>query len=254
MKLASWNVNGLRSAARQGFRDWLRKEKADVVCLQEVRSFPDQLDPDLRNPRGYAAFWHPAEKPGYSGVAMYARVEPEGVTHGTGIPAIDREGRVLQARFRDFVLLNAYFPNSGRDHARLGYKLDFCAAMLRLCRKIRREGKHVILCGDLNIAHREIDLENPASNRDNAGFLPEERAWMDRLLAAGFVDSFRQFTSGGGHYTWWSARPGVREKNVGWRLDYHVVNREIADRLAVSRIQPRVMGSDHCPVVLQLRR
>lgn len=251
MKLASWNVNGLRSAARQGFRPWLRRERADVVCFQEVRSFPDQLDPDLRKPRGYAAFWHPAEKPGYSGVAMYTRVDPESVTNGTGIPSIDREGRVMKARFKDFVLVNAYFPNSQRDHARLGYKLDFCAAIRKLC---LREKGNVILCGDLNIAHREIDLANPRTNRDNAGFLPEERAWMDGLLDAGFVDSFRQFTSAGGHYTWWSARPGVREKNVGWRLDYHVVHREIADRVAVSKIQPHVMGSDHCPIALQLKR
>jgi exodeoxyribonuclease-3 len=169
------------------------------------------------------------------------------------VPEIDREGRVLEIDYGNFVLLNAYFPNSQREHTRLPYKLAFCEAMARRTEALRAAGRHVVLCGDLNIAHREIDLENPRQNRDNAGFLPEERAWLDSYERLGYVDAFRKFEKSGGHYTWWSNRPGVRERNIGWRLDYFWVNREFEDRLVGTRHQPEVPGSDHCPVVLETR-
>jgi exodeoxyribonuclease-3 len=253
MRLISWNVNGIRAVAQKGFMNWFGAQEADVVCLQETKANEEQLDLFLRNPSGYQSFWHSAQKPGYSGTAIYSRREPQEVIEGLGIPEIDSEGRVLQLDFGDFRLINAYFPNSQREHTRLGYKVDFCNAMLKHTESLRKKGKHVVLCGDFNIAHREIDLRNPKENVNNAGFLPEERAWLDEFEKAGYVDTFRNFTKDPGHYTWWSYRPGVRARNIGWRLDYFWVNQEFRERLLAARHQPEVMGSDHCPVVLDLR-
>lgn len=254
MKLISWNVNGIRAVQRSGFLEWFAGQKADVVCLQEIKANLEQLDPELHHPLGYHSFWHSAEKPGYSGVAVYSKAEPLKVTEGIGIPEIDREGRVLVAEYPGFTLLNCYFPNSQRDHARLGYKLQFCDAILNYSNDLRSRGKHVVMCGDFNIAHQPIDLKNPKSNEKNAGYLPEERAWMTQFIAAGYSDIFREMLpEEPGHYTWWSYRPGVREKNVGWRLDYHFVNQELRDRVLDASHQPQVKGSDHCPVVLKLR-
>ena len=254
MKMFSWNVNGIRAAQRSGFLDWFEKEAADIVCLQETKANLEQLDQALHHPLGYHSFWHSAQKAGYSGVAVYSKAEPLEVRHGLGIADIDFEGRVLELEFPKFVLLNCYFPNSQRDHARLDYKLHFCAELLKHCQKIRASGKNVIICGDFNIAHQEIDLRNPKTNMDNAGFLPEERAWMTEFLAAGYSDVFREQTSEPHHYTWWSYRPGVRDKNIGWRLDYHVVNQEFRGAVKQASHRPMVKGSDHCPVVLELAR
>lgn len=257
MKIKSWNVNGIRSVAKKGFADWFHESKADVYCLQEIKATPDDLDDDLLHLRKYHSFWHPAEKPGYSGTAIYTKDEPTAVKVGLGVPAIDREGRVLVAEFKkkgmDLAIINAYFPNSQREHARLPYKLEFCAAIHKLCAKYVKKGTNIVLCGDYNIAHEEIDLKNPKTNRDNAGFLPEERAWMTKFLASGYVDTFRHFEKGPGHYTWWSYRPGVRAKNVGWRIDYHCVDRDLLDRVRTAKIHPHTHGSDHCPVELTLK-
>jgi exodeoxyribonuclease-3 len=251
-KLISWNVNGIRACDKAGFLDWLKREGADVVCLQETKANRDQLHAFLLRPEGYETYWHSAQKPGYSGVAIYTRQAPLSVKEGMGIEKYDSEGRVLLAEYPDFTLINAYFPNSQRDHARLPYKLAFCRDMLRLCEELRSRGRKVIVCGDFNIAHTEIDLRNPKSNANNAGFLPQERAWMTEYIQAGYLDTFRQFTPDPGHYTWWSYRPGVREKNVGWRLDYFFAGRELAGRLRKAEIHPHVRGSDHCPVSLEL--
>ncbi len=253
MKLLSWNVNGIRAASKAGFLDWFAAENADVVCLQEIKATQDQLDETLRNPTKFHSFWHSAQKPGYSGVAVFTKKEPLRVQIGIGVEEIDAEGRVLIAEFADFVLINTYFPNSQRDHKRLGFKLSFCNQILKTCDSLRSKGKNLVLCGDLNIAHKEIDLKNPKSNLNNAGFLPEERAWMDQFVENGYVDSFREFTKDPGHYTWWSYRPGVREKNIGWRLDYFITNQEYKDRLRAVQHQPFVKGSDHCPVSLVLK-
>lgn len=253
MKVWSWNVNGIRAAAKNGFEKWFSDAGADVVCLQEIKATPEQLDEFLLHPKRYHSFWHPAEKLGYSGTAIYSKKEPLQVVKGLGIEEFDREGRVLAAEFDQAIVISAYFPNSQRDHARLDYKLRFCDAMLKHLQKIVKKGKHVILCGDYNIAHHEIDLRNPKSNVNNAGFLPEEREWMTKFLSAGFHDTFRHFEKGGDHYTWWSYRPGVREKNVGWRLDYHCVNDGLLDRVKESTIHAQVKGSDHCPVFLKLK-
>ncbi|MBU6374905.1 MAG: exodeoxyribonuclease III [Bdellovibrionales bacterium] len=251
MRVISWNVNGVRAVAEKGFLKWLQAQKADIVCLQETKASEDQLDLFLRNPQGYQSYWHSAEKAGYSGTAIYTRAEPHDVIEGLGLAEFDKEGRVLQMDFGDFRLINAYFPNSQRDHARLEYKLDFCKAMLKHTESLRKKGKQVILCGDFNIAHHEIDLRNPKENQNNAGFLPKERAWLDKFESAGYVDTFRRFTKDPGHYTWWSYRPGVRARNIGWRLDYFWVCEEFSARLTSAYHQPEVLGSDHCPVVLE---
>jgi len=251
--LYSWNVNGVRSVASKGFAQWLRGSQADVVCLQETKPPAAGLPDSLGHPEGFRGYWHHASRPGYSGVALLSRREPLSVTEGLGVPEFDTEGRVITAEFPGFTLVNAYFPNSRRDHSRLDYKLRFCRAVMRRIKHETGAGRHVVLCGDFNIAHQPIDLRNPKQNENNAGFLPQERAWMGRLLAAGFIDPFRERNPEAGHYTWWSYRPGVRERNIGWRLDYFVTDSAMADRVAESRHHPRVMGSDHCPVSLLLR-
>lgn len=250
MHVASWNVNGIRSCLRKGGDAWLRHCGADVICLQETRAFPEQVDLDLP---GYDAYWNPAEKPGYSGVVILTRREPLAVTAGLGIAELDGEGRVITAEFDDLYVVSVYTPNSQNQLRRLDYREQrWDPAFLEHMRELDAH-KPVIFCGDLNVAHREIDLANPRSNRRNAGFTDEERAGFDSILATGFVDNFRVFEPGGGHYTWWSNRPGVRERNVGWRIDYVVVSAALRPRLAAAAIHPEVLGSDHCPVSVRLR-
>jgi exodeoxyribonuclease-3 len=253
IKLRSWNVNGLRACAKGGFLRWFENEQADVVGLQEIKVRPEQLTPEILNPKKYHSFWHPAEKPGYSGVAIYTKREPLEVRYGIGDAAIDREGRVLTAEFKNFIFVSAYFPNSQREHARLPFKLKFCRSFHRFCERELQRGKSLILCGDFNIAHTEIDLKNPKSNMKNAGFLPQERAWMSGFLDKGYVDCFRHFTADPGHYTWWSYRPGVRERNIGWRIDYFISDQAARARLKSAHHQHRIMGSDHCPIALEIK-
>lgn len=252
MKIFSWNVNGIRAAARKGLLDWVAQSGGDVYCWQEIKARTEQLDRDLAQPEGFDAYWQPAEKPGYSGVAAWTRRQPQRVFAGLGNEEIDREGRVLGLDYGSFVLLNAYFPNSQREHARLPFKLAFCRAIQEVCTDIVQSGRHIVLTGDFNIAHEEIDLANPKENQNNAGFLPEERKWMDTFLSSGFVDVFRRFVPEGGHYTWWSYRKGVRERNIGWRLDYFCVDEAFLDRIVEVGHLPAVMGSDHCPVFLEV--
>ena len=252
MKLASWNVNGIRAAGRTTFASWFEAEAADVVCVQEIKAVPEQLDEALLHPLGYHSFWHSAQKPGYSGVAVYSKKEPLAVQNGLGIPEIDQEGRVIRVDYSDFVLLNCYFPNSQREHTRLDYKLRFCQKIQEFAESLKQQGKNLVICGDLNIAHQEIDLANPKSNENNAGFLPEERAWLGQFLKTGYIDCFRSLVPDPRHYTWWSYRPGVREKNIGWRLDYFLMNQPLQDRLKSVLHRPEVKGSDHCPVVMDL--
>ena len=253
MKILSWNVNGIRAAQRNGLLDWMGSQHASIICLQETKARPEQLDAELLRPHGFRAYWHSAERRGYSGVVTYSRRRSLEVREGLGIPEFDREGRVLCCEYPGFVLVNAYFPNSQREHGRLDYKLRFCRAILRFLNRLRRRGKNIVLCGDYNIAHREIDLRNPRENRDNPGFLPQERAWMDRFIRQRYVDCFRHFCAEPDHYTWWSYRPGVRERNIGWRIDYFFVTRELVPRLRRATHQTDVMGSDHCPIALELR-
>jgi exodeoxyribonuclease-3 len=250
-QIASWNVNGIRAAHKKGLLDYIQHEAADIVCLQETKARPQQLTEELTAPEGYTAYFSSAEKSGYSGVVTYSRSEPRSVQE-LGIEEYDREGRVLVLEYPDFVLINGYFPNSQAEGARLDYKLGYCNAILELCNRLVSEGTHVVVCGDYNIAHQPIDLARPKQNEGNPGYLPEERAWMSSFLEAGYTDTFRMFTSEGGHYTWWSYRTRGRERNVGWRLDYFCVDNDLAPRVKRSEIRSEVYGSDHCPVVLTL--
>lgn len=253
MNLYSWNVNGIRAAQKKGFLEWLNETAPDVVSIQETKAHPGQLDAGLAQPSGYHAFWASAERKGYSGVALFSRIKPESIQLGLGIEEYDREGRTIIAEYRDFVLVSAYFPNGSRDHSRVPFKLAYSEVFLETCNRIRDERKSVVFCGDVNTAHREIDLARPKQNQNTTGFLPEERAWIDRVLEAGYVDTFRSFYPDlTDAYSWWAYWGGARDRNVGWRLDYFFVSKDLTPNLRASRIHSNVMGSDHCPVSVEL--
>lgn len=248
MRLVSWNVNGIRAALNKGAGEFLASCDADIICLQETRAEPEQIDWHLP---GYEGFWNPGKKKGYSGTAILTRVAPLAVTFELGEPEHDGEGRVITAEFADFYLVTVYTPNAQRGLTRLAYRVrwdaDFLANLLKL-----EASKPVIFCGDLNVAHTELDLARPKSNQNNAGFTPAEREGFSRMLAAGFVDSFREFVQEGGHYTWWSNMLNARAKNIGWRIDYFCLSRRLRPRLRAAGIHPEIFGSDHCPVSMEL--
>lgn len=251
-RLISWNVNGIRALRRKGFDAWLQETSPDILCLQETKFNPDQLPQLPMEPPGYHVYWdYPARK-GYSGVAIYSRSAPRDVGRGFGIERFDAEGRVLVARCREFTLFNVYFPNGKMGPDRLQYKLDFYDAFLDHLLERRAAGERIVVCGDFNTAHQDIDLARPKQNMRISGFLPEERAWMDRLASHGFVDTFRRFNGEPGNYTWWDLKTGARERNVGWRLDYFFVSDDLVDSLVEASILNEVTGSDHCPVSLTL--
>jgi exodeoxyribonuclease-3 len=255
MRVISWNVNGIRAVEKRGFLDWFSKEAPDILCLNETKAEPGQLSPKLVQPQAggnlYRSYWACAKKKGYSGVAIYSKIEPLEVRF-MGKEEFDDEGRTLIAEFEGFTLIAAYFPNSQDAGARLDYKLAFCGSMLRLCNSLEKKGRHFLLCGDYNIAHTPIDLARPKANEGSAGYLPEERAWMDKFTAAGHVDTFRHFHPGEpNHYTWWSYWGTARERNVGWRIDYHCVDKAFLPNVKSSIIRPDVQGSDHCPVEIE---
>jgi exodeoxyribonuclease-3 len=252
MKLVSWNVNGIRAALKKGAMDYFAACGADVICLQETKAHPGDVQ-HVEWPRGYEAFWNSADKKGYSGTAVLTRVKPKSVTNGIGTAEHDREGRVLTAEFADFFLVNVYQPNSQRGLTRLDYRVkEWDGAFLAFLQQLENKGKLVIFCGDLNVAHTEIDLTNPKTNRRNAGFTDEERGNFSALLAKGFVDTFRAFEPGPGHYSWWSQMMNCRARNIGWRVDYFVASEKLRPALKRAWISPEVMGSDHCPVGLEL--
>ena len=249
MKLISWNVNGLRSILGKGLLDFWTAEKPDVLCLQETKARPEQVA-DTTWPRGYAPHWNSAEKPG---TATFVKKKPVGHTIGIGAEEHDREGRVITTEYDDFFLVNVYTPNSQRELTRLDYRTRQWEPAFRAYLKKLEKKKPVIFCGDLNVAHTELDLANPKTNRKNAGFTDDERAQFQALVDAGFVDTFRLFTQGNGHYTWWSYMNNARPRNIGWRIDYFMVSATLVPRVKAARILPHVPGSDHCPVVLELR-
>lgn len=255
LTLLSWNVNGIRAVHKKGFLPWLAETKPDIVCLQETKAEAAQLPAEVARPAGYHAFWHsPAAKKGYSGTALLSREAPLSIQFGLGRPEFDQEGRTIIAEYPTFTLLNCYFPNGSRDHSRVPFKLAFYKAFLEKCETLRARGQTVLFCGDINTSHREIDLAHPKANQKNTGFLPEERAWLDRFITAGYVDTFRQlYPNLAGQYTWWSMVTRARERNIGWRLDYFFIVAEGLNRVADAFILPEVMGSDHCPVGLKLR-
>ncbi|MFT5234543.1 MAG: exodeoxyribonuclease-3 [Candidatus Krumholzibacteriia bacterium] len=249
MRIVSWNVNGLRACLKKGFAEYVMADGADVFCLQEVRALPEQVEMELP---GYTMHWNPALKRGYSGTAIITKKTPINVFPGLGDADHDTEGRVLTAEFEDLFLVTVYTPNSQRDLKRLDYRENrWDKDFLKFIRRLEKK-KPVVFCGDLNVAHTEIDLANPKSNRRNAGFTDEERAGLDNVVKAGFIDTFREFEKGPDHYSWWSNRPGVRERNVGWRLDYFFISEVLRARLKSAKILASVMGSDHCPVDIKL--
>lgn len=252
MQLYSWNVNGVRAAERKGFLSWLEATQADIVCLQETKVKEDQLSSALKEAGGYQAYWHSAERAGYSGVATLCKQEPLYVQYGLGVDRFDREGRVLITEHEDFLLYNIYFPNGQRDQERLDYKLDFYATLLPIINDQVASGVNVIVAGDWNTAHKEIDLARPKENVNTSGFLPIEREWIDRYVAAGWVDTFRLFHPEGGRYSWWTYRFGARARNIGWRIDYFFVNESFADHVVDADILEEVPGSDHCPIYLEV--
>jgi len=249
VKLISWNVNGLRAVLRKNFLEYLDAEKPDVLCLQETKCTPDQVEQLW--PAGYTTYWNCAEKKGYSGTVIFTKSRPLKVTPHLGVTEHDREGRVLTAEFTGFFLVNVYVPNSKRELTRLAYRQQWDRDFLRFLTKLEKK-KPVIFCGDLNVAHQEIDLANPKANVHNHGFTPEERAGFDAFVAAGFFDMFREFEKGGGHYTWWSPMSNARARNVGWRLDYFLLSATLRPCLKRAFIRPEIAGSDHCPVGIAL--
>ncbi len=250
IKIISWNVNGLRSVAKKGFLDTVAALDADILCLQETRSRKDQLPADIQDIPGYHSYFVAAERGGYSGVAIYSKEKPQSVLTGMGIPVFDAEGRVLVAAYPDFTLFNCYFPNGGSSQERLDYKMSFYDATLDFV----TARQNMLICGDVNTAHRPTDLARPKENEKISGFLPLERQWIDRLLAAGFQDTFRIFHEEGGNYSWWDVKSRARERNVGWRIDYFFSQTDLTPRVLDSFILPEVQGSDHCPVGVILER
>lgn len=249
MKLISWNVNGLRACVEKGFLDFFKEVDADVFCLQETKLQQGQIDLDLP---GYYQYWNYAEKKGYSGTAIFTKKEPLNVAYGIGVEVHDKEGRVITAEFEDYYVVTVYTPNSQRELTRLDYRMEWEAAFLAYVKKLE-EKKPVIFCGDLNVAHKEIDLKNPKSNHKNAGFTDEERACFDKVVESGFVDTYRYFyPDKEGMYSWWSYMFQARAKNAGWRIDYFVASGSLKERLTGADIHTQVMGSDHCPVELTI--
>ncbi len=252
MKIYSWNVNGIRAASQKGYTEWFIKTQPDIVCLQETKANKEQLTEQLATPEGYYAHWNSAEKKGYSGTVTYSQTEPIRVKYELDNKKFDGEGRVIETEFNDFVLFNIYFPNGKRDHSRVEYKLEFYDVVLERCEQLRNEGKSLIICGDYNTAHKEIDLKNWKNNQKTTGFLPEERAWIDKFIDYGYVDTFRHFIKEPGHYTWWSYMFNARQNNVGWRIDYFFVNKEFLPKVKDAFILPEITGSDHCPLGIEI--
>lgn len=248
MKIISWNVNGIRAAIKKGLLEFIEQTAPEVLCIQETKARPEQVDFLLPD---YWQYWNAAERPGYSGTAIFTRTKPVGVKNDMGIAAHDREGRVITMEFPAYFLVNVYTPNAKRDLSRLGYRMQWDADFLAHLKKLEKR-KPVIFCGDLNVAHQEIDLAHPKANVGNHGFTPEERAGFGNFIKAGFIDTFREFQQEGGHYTWWSVVTNARQRNIGWRIDYFCISAALRPRLQGAFILPTVTGSDHCPVGIEL--
>lgn len=253
MHLISWNVNGLRAVERKGFLEWLQATQPDVLCLQETKAWPSQLSYELLEGHGYHTHWANAEKKGYSGVATFSRKPPLSAHSGLGIERFDSEGRVVVTDHGEFLLYNVYFPNGQRDQGRVIYKLDFYEALLKELNTQVRAGRKVVITGDWNTAHKEVDLKNPKANQETSGFLPIERDMLDKYIENGYIDTFRHLHPlARDRYTWWSYRANVRERNIGWRIDYFFVSENLLPALEQAEILDQVMGSDHCPVEIKL--
>ncbi len=252
LRLISWNVNGLRAIYKKGFLDWLVKDKPDILCLQETKSREDQVPPELKRVQGYHSCFTSGDLKGRGGVGLFTREKPHNVRFTLDIDGFDDEHRAIVADYRDFILFNVYFPNGKASHERLEYKLKFYDLFLNLVDRVKAEGRKIVICGDINTAHKEIDLARPKQNEKISGFLPVERAWIDKLVEHGFVDTFRIFHPEGGHYSWWDLKTHSRERNVGWRIDYFFVSENLKNKVNSGFILKDVTGADHCPVGIEL--
>lgn len=254
MKIICWNVNGIRAWAKKGSFDWFLSKNPDIFCIQETKAHPEQLTQDILSPKGYTSYFdHARTKKGYSGVAVYTKIKPNKIDYALGIKELDQEGRFLALYFDTFVLINCYFPNGGGDSSRLEYKLAYYEAFLKYIEKRRKEGLEIVFCGDLNVAHTEIDIARPKENKNHVGFLPEERAWFDRVLSKGYIDVFRKLNPDTLQaYTWWDMKTFARDRNIGWRIDYFVISEKLMSKVKGIKIYNDVFGSDHCPIELKI--
>ncbi len=252
MKIISYNVNGIRSAINKGLINWLKTSNPDILCLQEIKLSETELVSPLFEELGYHCYWYPAQKRGYSGVAILSKTKPNNVQYGIGNSLFDAEGRILRADFDTFSILNMYFPSGSSGDERQGLKMTFLDDFLVYVQELQKELPNLIISGDVNICHREIDIHNPKGNANSSGFLPEERTWVGKFLDTGYVDTFRHFNQEPHHYTWWSYRAGAKQKNLGWRIDYHFATESLKNRLASAAIHPDQLMSDHCPIELNL--
>lgn len=250
--LLSWNVNGLRAVFKKGFAQWVKKADPDILCLQETKARPEQVVKEVETIKGYHTHFASAQKPGYSGVALFTKAKPLSVEQTFGVSKFDDEGRILKADFGKFILFNIYFPNGKASPERLKYKMDFYEAFLVEMKKQLKKDKKIIICGDVNTAHKEIDLARPKENSKVSGFLPQEREWIDRFLELGFIDTLRMFDQSPGRYTWWDMVSRARDRNVGWRIDYFYASENLQKNIKNAYILPEVMGSDHCPIGLKI--
>lgn len=253
MKIISYNVNGIRAAMKKDFIGWLKSENPDILCLQELKALPEQVDTTEFKEMGYHLFWEPAQKKGYSGVAIFTKIKPLHVEHGCGNPVYDFEGRVIRADFADFSVISVYMPSGTSGDIRQNFKYEWLKFFQEYAKSIRITVPNLIISGDYNIAHQAIDIHNPISNKKSSGFLPEEREWLSKYLEAGFIDSFRFFNKEPEQYSWWSYRANSRVNNKGWRIDYHMVTSAMKDRLYSASILNDAVHSDHCPILLEIR-
>ena len=252
MRIVTYNVNGLRSALSKGLLEWMQETQPDMLCLQEIKSQADQLDLELFRNIGYEPYLFPAQKKGYSGVAILSKHQPDRIVEGMGMETYDFEGRSIRLDFGDWSLLSTYFPSGSSGDERQDFKMKFLSDYQDYINELRNERPNLIVCGDYNICHKAIDIHNPQSNANSSGFLPEERDWMENFLNSGFVDSFRHINKDPHHYTWWSFRSGARSKNLGWRIDYACISESLKEKLKHAVILPDAMHSDHCPVLIEV--
>jgi exodeoxyribonuclease-3 len=252
MRIICWNINGIRAVWKKGFPEWFEKEMPDILCLQETKAQQEQLTPEIIKFKDYYSYFYAAEKKGYSGVAVYTKLKPIRAKAGLGNPLFDCEGRVIELEFENFILICAYFPNGGRGPERVKYKLDFYEELFKRAEELRKEKKNIVICGDYNTAHKEIDLARPKENSRTSGFLAEEREWIDKIVSMNYIDIFRKFNQEPAQYTYWDQITRARERNVGWRIDYFFVSSEMTDLVKNATLHMDVIGSDHCPIELEL--
>ncbi len=252
MKIISYNVNGIRAALKKGFAEWLSSENPDIICLQEVKALESQIDTTLFADMGYQVFWMSAVKKGYSGVAILSKIQPEKVVKGCGIAKYDDEGRVLRADYKDFSLMSVYMPSGSSGDERQAFKMLWLDDFYAYIEELKKERPKLIISGDYNICHEAIDIHNPVANKKSSGFLPEEREWVSKFISGGFIDTFRHFNKDPHHYSWWSYRANARQKNLGWRIDYHMATENLKERLTAAAICSEAVHSDHCPIVVEL--